>query len=76
MTHICDRQYLHDFKELLDGLCVVRELLHQVGFHLSFTGDDGVLSFVVAQADLDGVEVLIELLELQLTLGDLVEGYT
>lgn len=47
-----------------------------MGFHLSFTGEDGVLPFVAAQADLDGVEVLIQLLELQLTLGELVEGDT
>lgn len=47
-----------------------------MGFHLSFTGEDGVLPFVVAQADLDGVEVLIQLLELQLTLRELVEGNT
>jgi len=65
---------LHDFEERLDGLCVIWELLHQMGFHLGFAGEDGVLSFLVAQADLDGVEVLLELLELQLALGDLVEG--
>lgn len=45
-----------------------------MGLHLSFTGEDGVLAFVVAQADLDGVEVLIQLMELQLPLGELVEG--
>lgn len=45
-----------------------------MGLHLGFTREDGVLSFLLAQADLDGVEVLIQLLELQLTLGDLVES--
>lgn len=47
-----------------------------MGFHLSFTGEHGVLSFLVALADLDGVKVLVELLELQLALGELVEGDT
>lgn len=67
-------KHLHDFEELLDGLCVIRELLHQMGFHLSFTGEYGVVSFLIAQPNLDGVEVLIQLLELQLALGELVEG--
>lgn len=67
-------QYLHDFEERLDGLPFVGELLQQVSFHLRLTGDHGVLPPLVAQADLDGVEVLIQLLELQLALGELVEG--
>lgn len=45
-----------------------------MGLHLGFTGEDGVLSSVLAHANLDGVEVLIQLVELQLTLGDLVES--
>lgn len=67
-------QYLHDFEERLDGLSFVRELLQQMSLHLGFTRQHGVLSFLLTQADLDGVEMLIELLELQLTLRDLVEG--
>ncbi len=69
-------KYLHDFEERLDGLCILRELLYQMGLHLSFTWEDGVLSFLVAQADLDGVKVLIQLLELQLAFRDLVKGDT
>lgn len=82
LKHFCGRRrtekywYLHDFEERLDGFSVLRELLQQMGLHLSFTRDHGVLPLLLAQADLDGVEVLFELLELQLTLGDLVEGDT
>lgn len=70
------RGYLHDFEEGLDGLAVVGELLQQMGLHVRLAGEHGVLALVVAPADLDGVEVPVQLLELQLTLGDLVEGDT
>lgn len=43
-------------------------------FHLSFPREDGVLAHLLAEADLNGVEVLLQLLELQLALRDLVEG--
>jgi len=66
--------YLHDFEELPDGVRVIGELLLQVGFHLRLAREDGVLALLLAQADLDGVEVLVQLLELQLALGDLVKG--
>lgn len=52
-------QHLHDFEECLNGLRVIRELLQQMRFHLSFTRDDGVLSFLVVGADQNGVKVLI-----------------
>lgn len=70
------RGYLHDFEESLDGLGVIGELLHQMGLHVRLAREQGVLALVVALADLDGVKVLVQLLELQLTLGDLVEGDT
>lgn len=70
------RGYLHDFEESLDGLGVVGELLHQMGLHVRLAGEHGVPALVMASANLDGVEVLVQLLELQLTLRDLVEGDT
>lgn len=66
--------HLHDLEELLDGFGVVGELLQPMLLHLSFPREDGVLAHLLAEADLDGVEVLLQLLELQLALGDLVEG--
>lgn len=45
-----------------------------MSFHLSFSRKHRVLSFLVAQADLDGVKVLIQLLKLQLTFRDLVKS--
>lgn len=70
------RGYLHDFEEGLDGLGVVGELLHQMVLHVRLAREHGVLALVVALANLDGVKVLVQLLEFQLTLGDLVEGDT
>lgn len=43
-------------------------------FHLCLARQDGVRPLVVIQADVDGVKVLIELLELQLTFSQLVKG--
>lgn len=68
------RWYLHNFEELLDGFGVIGKLLHQMLLHLRFAREHGVLAQLLAQADLDGVEVLVQLVELQLALGDLVEG--
>lgn len=45
-----------------------------MGFHVGFARDHGVLPFLLTQADLDGVKVPVELMELQLALRDLVEG--
>lgn len=70
------QQYLHEFEEFLNGLRVIRELLHQVGFHLSFPREDGVLPFLITQANLNGVKMLIQLLELQLALRELVKADT
>lgn len=61
-------------EERLDGFGVVGELLQQMLLHLGFPREDGVLAHLLAEADLNGVEVLPQLLELQLALGDLVEG--
>lgn len=66
--------YLHDFEEGLDGLRVLWELLHQVVLHVRLARQDCVLPLVVIQADVDGVKVLLQLLELQLTFCQLVEG--
>lgn len=44
--------------------------------HLGLPIVDGVLPLVRALADLNGVKVLVELLELQLSLSDLVKGHT
>lgn len=46
-------QYLHDIEECLDGLCVIGELLHQMGFHLRFTREDSVLPFFLSLAYVD-----------------------
>ena len=43
-------------------------------FHLRLAGEDGVLVLLLAPGRSDGVKVLVQLLELQLALGDLVEG--
>lgn len=66
--------YLHDFEEGLDGLRVLWELLHQVVLHVRLARQDRVLPLVVIQADVDGVKVLLQLLELQLTFSQLVES--
>lgn len=47
-----------------------------MSLHLTFPRDYGVLSLLITQANLDGVKVWIQLLELQLTLRDLVKGDT
>lgn len=66
--------HLHNVEERLDGFGVFGELLQQMLFHLRFPREDGVLAQLLAEADLNGVEVLPQLLELQLALRDLVEG--
>lgn len=43
-------------------------------FHRKFSREDGVLAHLLAEADVNGVKVLRQLLELQLALRDLVEG--
>lgn len=42
--------------------------------HVRLARQDGVLPLVVIQADADGVKVLLQLLELQLTFSQLVKG--
>lgn len=67
-------QYLHDFEEFLDCLCLVWKLLSQAGFHFMFSSENLVLPPLNTTADLDSVDMRLQLLKLHLALSDLVKG--
>ena len=69
LTHL----YLHDSEEGFNGSDVIGELFLEVSLHFGLASEDGVLSFLLSQSNLDGVKVLVQLDKLQLAFGDLVK---